>query len=271
MEVTYNDIRYRTGDDEVVAHVARPKDNGQYPGIVLIHEIFGLDTHTRDVANRLAAEGYVVLAPHLFSSRKFSEVLKDQNIAAAMKFMMSIPPDKQRDEKYREAELNKLSGEEKDAVMKVYTTLFMNRPTDVFVGYLSSAVDHLNSMENVNGKIGSVGFCFGGGMSINLACTGKTDGSIIFYGENPDPVDKVKGVKGAVMGLYGGEDDRINAKIDELVKALVANKKPFTVKVFPGAHHAFFNDTRPMYNKAAAEDSWKMVLKFFKDNLSLAK
>lgn len=269
MEITYSDIRYKTEDDQITAHLARPTSNGKYPGIVLIHEIFGLDDHIRDVSNRLAAEGYVVLAPHLFSSKKFADTLTPGNIGAGMKFMMSIPPEKQRDESHRETELGKLGGVEREAVMKVYTTLFMNRPTDVFVEYLSRAVDRLNSMENANGKIGSVGFCFGGGMSINLACTGKTDGSVIFYGENPDPIDKTRNVKGAVMGLYGGEDMRINSKVNELVKALVDYKKPFTIKVFPGAHHAFFNDTRPqMYNKAAAEESWRMVLRFFKDNLA---
>ncbi len=71
-----------------------------------------------------------------------------------------------------------------------------------------------------------------------------------------------------MTGLYGGEDTRINSKLDELVKALVEYKKPFTIKVFPGAYHAFFNSTRPStYNKAAADESWGMLLKFYKDNL----
>ena len=79
---------------------------------------------------------------------------------------------------------------------------------------------------------------------------------------------RVRNIRGAVMGLYGGEDSRINAGIDELVKALVIHKKSFTVKVYPGAHHAFFNDTRQThYNKKAAEDAWKLVLGFFSENL----
>lgn len=268
MEITKNEIKYKTGDDEITAHLSRPKDDGKYPGIVLIHEAFGLDEHTKAVADRIAAEGYVVLAPHLFSSKKLSPTLTVQNIGITIKFMMSIPPEKQRDQEYRNQELEKLSPSDKEAVQIVTELLFVNRPVDLFVEYLSSAVDYLESSGHTNGKMGSAGFCFGGGMSINLACTGRTDASIIFYGENPSPIDKIKNVKGAVMGLYGGEDTRINSKIDELVKALVTYKRPFTIKVFPGAHHAFFNDTRPMYNKAAAEDSWRMLLKFFKDNLS---
>ncbi len=268
MDVKTEEITYKTRSDLISGHIAYPAAEGKYPAIVLIHEIFGIDDHIKKVADRIAAEGYVVLAPHLFSSKALSGVLTPENIGAAMKFMMSIPMDKQRDPEFRAAALAKLDEKSKAAVDGVNEMLFQNRPTKLFVRYLSSGVDYLNSRDNVNGKIGSAGFCFGGGMSINLACTGKTDASIIFYGENPTPIGKLKGVKGAVMGLYGGEDHRINANIDKLVKGLVKYQKPFTVKVFPGAHHAFFNDTRPHYNKEAAEDSWRMMTKFFRDNLA---
>jgi carboxymethylenebutenolidase len=261
-------VKYDTEGDAVSAYLAYPDDKKKHAGVILIHAIFGLDGHIKDVANRLAAEGYVVLAPDLFSSKKLSPVLTPSNIGEAMKFMMSIPPDKQRDPDYRAGELAKLSGESRKAVDAVNEVLFVNRPVALFVEYMSDGVDYLRSMGNVSGKIGSVGFCFGGGMSINLACTGKTDACIIFYGENPDPIEKIKNVKGAVMGLYGGEDKRINSRLNELVKALVDYGKPFTIKVFPGARHAFFDETREqVYNKEAAEDAWRMVLKFYRDNL----
>ncbi len=267
METVSSDITYKSGNENISARLAVPAEKGNYPGIVLVHEIFGLDDHTKDVAGRIAAEGYSVIAPHLFSSERFAVPLSTENIAAAMRFMMSIPPEKHRDEAYREAEMAKLGAEDRAAVTEVNRILFENRPVDTFTEYLSSAVDYLNSNTDTGGKIGSVGFCFGGGMSISLACTGKTDASIIFYGENPSPIDKVANVKGAVMGLYGGEDARINSKIHELVAALTANKRPFTIRVFPGARHAFFNDTRPMYDEKAARESWAMVKEFFRDNL----
>jgi carboxymethylenebutenolidase len=268
MKTKSENVNYKTKDDSINAHLAYPEEPGKYPGVIMIHEIFGLDDHTRGVADRLAAEGYVVLAPHLFSSNKFSKTLSAENIGIAMKFMMSIPVDKQRDEQYRANELSKLSESERNAVEQVNQILFANRPIDQLVEYMSAGVDYLHTMERVNGKIGSMGFCFGGGMSINLGCTGKTGATVIFYGENPSPIDKIKGVNGAVMGLYGGEDSRINAGISELTKALVEYKKPFTIKVFPGAYHAFFNDSRPQhYNKQAAEEAWQMLLRFFKTNL----
>ena len=262
------DVIYKTADDSIKSYLTRPDAEKKHPGIILIHEIFGLDDHIRNVADRLAMQGYVVLAPHLFSSSKFSNILSQENIAAAMKFMMSIPVDKQRDENYRMQALESLKKEEREVVSRVNQVLFVNRPTDLFTEYLEYGVGYLKSLKTVGEKMGSVGFCFGGGMSINLGCGGKIDGCIIFYGENPNPIEKIANAKGYVMGLYGGEDHRINSGVGNLVNALVKYNKPFTIRVFPGAHHAFFNDTRPQtYNKLAAEEAWKMVVDFFESTL----
>ncbi len=261
-------MAYESGGEEIEAYLAHPMDSGRHPAIVLVHEIFGVDDHIRDVARRLAGEGYVVLAPDLFSSARFSEVLTKEAIGKTMKFIMSMPLEKQRDEEYRAAEMSKLGDEDRDAIAGVYATLFVNRPTETFTGYLSGAVDFLNRQQNVNGKIGSVGFCFGGSMSLNLGCAGKVDAVVIFYGENPEPIGKVRNVKNAVLGLYGGEDMRITSKVHELVKELSEAKKNVAIKIYKGAHHAFFNDTRPhMYNEKAAKDAWQTLLSFYRENL----
>src|SRR5271155_3541062 len=110
MKTTSTDIVYKTNDDEVMAQLSRPEGDGKYPAVILIHDIFGLGKFTRKVAKKLAAQGYIVLAPHLFSSKKLSGPLTDKNIKETVKFMMSIPPDKHRDEAYRAAELEKLEG-----------------------------------------------------------------------------------------------------------------------------------------------------------------
>lgn len=235
---------------------------------MLIHEIFGLDDHIRDVAKRLSMQGYVVLAPDLFTSNKLSATITKEGILKTMRFIMSIPPDKQRDEAYRSEQMSKLSQEEQKLISGVYETLFMNRPTELFTQYLSSAVDYLVQHQSVNGKIGSVGFCFGGGMSLSLGCTGRVDAVAVFYGENPEPIEKAKNIKHAMLGLYAGEDTRITSRVPELIKQLVDAKKSVTVKVYPGAYHAFFNDTRPQtYNEKAAKDAWRMLIDFFRDNL----
>ncbi len=268
MQIKSKSIKYDTLGDSISAYLAQPDDSGKHGSIILIHAIFGLNDHIKDVANRLASEGYIVLAPNLFSSNKLSQVLTQENIQETMKFMMSIPPEKQRDADYRANELEKLGDDARKAVMSVNDILFANSSVGLFVQYLSSGIDYVATLKNVNGKIGSMGFCFGGGLSINLACKGKTDATVIFYGENPKPIEQIEGVKGAVMGLYGGEDTRINTHIHELVKELVEDKIPFTVKTYPGARHAFFDDTSALtYNKDAAEDSWQMVRDFFRKHI----
>jgi len=268
MGIKTEELKYKTVNDEVSAYLARPDDNEKHPGIVLIHEIFGLDHHIKDVAVRLAAMGYVVLAPDLFTSSELSAKITKEGITKAMNFIMSIPPEKQRDEAYRAEQMSKLSEEDQKAVSSTYETLFMHRPVELLTGYLSSAVDFLNAHPSVNGKIGSVGFCFGGGMSISLGCTGKVDAVAIFYGENPEPIEKAKNVKHSVLGIYAGEDMRITSKMPELVKQLVEAKKSVHVKVYPGAYHAFFNDTRPqIYNEKAAKDAWILLIDFFRENL----
>ena len=268
MQIKSKSIKYDTNGDSISAYLAQPDDSEKHGGIILIHAIFGLDDHIKDVANRLASEGYIVLAPDLFSSKKLSPVLTKENIREAMKFMMSIPSEKQRDSEFRAKELEKSGDNSRKAVVEVNDVLFANRPIDLFVQYLSSGIDYIASLKNLNGKVGSMGFCFGGGLSISLACRGRTDATVIFYGENPKPIEQIKGVKGAVMGLYGGEDVRINIHLHELVKELAENKIPFTVKTYPGARHAFFDDTSAQtYNKDAAEDSWQMVRDFFRKHI----
>ena len=95
----------------------------------------------------------------------------------------------------------------------------------------------------------------------------KLAASVIFYGENPHPIELVENISCPVLGNYGAEDMRINAHLDELVKAMVTYKKDFEMRIYPNAAHAFFNDTTPMYQQAAAKDAWERVLRFFKRTL----
>jgi carboxymethylenebutenolidase len=99
-------------------------------------------------------------------------------------------------------------------------------------------------------------------MSINLACHTPLAGSVIFYGENPSPIELVENITGPVLGNYGAEDMRINGHLDELVKAMVTYKKDFEMRIYPNAGHAFFNNTTAMYNEPAAKDAWERVLRF---------
>ncbi len=259
-------MEYKTGNDSIKAYLAEPDDNENHPAIIVIHEIFGLDDHTKSVAERFANQGYIALAPDLFTSHELSAKITKAGIMETMDFIMSIPPEKQRDEEYRNRRLGELPENKRKIIMSTYETLLVNRPVELLTSYLSSAVDYLRTNPKVT-KIGSAGFCFGGGMSINLGCTGKVDATVIFYGDNPEPLEKLKNVK-SVLGLYAGEDHRITSKTPELLGKLIEYNKPVTVKIYPGTYHAFFNNTRPkIYNEQASKDAWEMTIKFFESNL----
>ncbi len=230
----------------VQTYLTRPSGEEPRPAAIVIHEIVGLTDHIKRVADRFAQEGYVACAPNLFSRPGLVEVMTPSNVGVAMQFMMTIPRDKWSDQAYIQQTASQLLTQD-----------------------LVKAVDYLNAQGFVqSGKIVSVGFCFGGGMSINLACHATLAASVVFYGENPNPIELVENISCPVLGNYGAEDIRINAHLDELVKAMVTYKKDFEMRIYPNAAHAFFNDTTPMYNEAATKDAWGRVLRFYERALA---
>jgi len=254
----------------VEAYLARPETNEARPAIIVIHEIFGLVNHTKDVANRFAREGYAVLAPHLYSSDpELAALLTPKNVGIAMGFMQTLPIEKRGDNVFVEQELSKQPAEVREVAPKVMGKLFGGGvPREALAMEAVKAVDFLNSQSYVkHGSIGTVGFCFGGGVSINIACRAKTAACVVFYGANPSPIELVEKIQCPVLGLYGGEDMRINADLDKLVAAMARYKKDFQMKLYPGAPHAFFNDTSKTYRKEAAMDAWELVLRFYARSL----
>ncbi len=264
-------IHYDGATGRIEAYLSRPDTSEQRPAVIVIHEIFGLVDHTKDVANRFVSQGYVTLAPHLFSGdENLRSILTPQNIGMTMKFMYSLPTDKMRDPGYMQQEIAKQDEERKTILQKTASLLFFGGlPKEKLVQDLAKAVDYLNSQSFVKkGQIGCVGFCFGGGMSINLACRAEVAASVIFYGENPSPIELVNNIKGSVLGIYGGDDVRINANLDQLVKAMAQYKKDFEMRIYPGAPHAFFNDTnKATFREQSAKDAWERVLRFYKRTL----
>jgi carboxymethylenebutenolidase len=246
----------------VPAFLARPPGEEPRPAVIVIHEIFGLVDHTKDVADRFAREGYVALAPNLFGSPELASVLTPQKVRAAQQFMSKLP---RRDPVLAEQELAKLPPEEQAAIAPTVAKLIGGLPRDRLAKDLVGAVAFLSAQPFVaKDRIGSVGFCFGGAMSLRLACEAEIAACVVFYGENPSPIEKVKDIRGAVLGLYGADDARINAGLGDLVKAMAENKKDFEMRIYPGAGHAFFNDTNPTtYRKEAASEAWDRVLQFY--------
>ena len=135
---------------------------------------------------------------------------------------------------------------------------------------VTSAVTHLKSQSFCSGKVGTIGYCMGGGLSLLTACNSRdVDAAVIYYGGNPDPIDQVQNVRCAILGLYGGADGGIPpSRVAQLGEALEQHGKTYDLHIYGGAPHGFFNDTRESYRKEFSEDAWQRTLAFFADNLT---
>ncbi len=261
------------GEEGIIqAYLTRPADNEPRPAVIVIHEIFGLVDHTKDVANRFAQQGYVALAPHLYSKPDLADVMTPDNIRAAMQFSMGLGAGKMGDMAAAQQELARLPQESRETIQKLFPVMFgpgVQERRNYYTGELLKTVDFLNEQSYVKpGKVASVGFCFGGGMSLNLACHANLAACVVFYGQNPNPIELVKNIPCPVLGLYGAEDMRINQDLDKLAKAVTDYKVDFEMRIYPGAGHAFFNDTSKMtYRAAPAHEAWERVLRFYKRTL----
>lgn len=135
--------------------------------------------------------------------------------------------------------------------------------------HFTRSVDYLASLSNSNGKVGCVGFCWGGAMANQLAVNAANlKAAVAFYGRQPESADVAK-IKAAVQLHYGGLDEGVNKGIPDYEAALKAAGVKYELFVYDGAQHAFHNDTAPTrYNEAAAKTAWERTLRFFKENLS---
>lgn len=264
-------VRFRGAGGEVEAYLARPAGNasGPRPAVMVIHAIFGLNDHIKDVANRVASLGYTALAPQLYSYGELAEIFTPENTMVGMKFMQTLAPEKRGDQAYLQQRLSELPQQQREGVSRLMGKMFGGMPMADMCEDLVAGAKYLESQSFVTkGKIGSMGFCMGGGLSIALACRYPTAACVVFYGQNPSPIELVEKIQGPVMGLYGTDDMRINADLDKLVAAMTKYRKDFQMKTYTGAAHEFFNNTNPVsYREAAAKDAWERVAGFFAASL----
>jgi carboxymethylenebutenolidase len=133
---------------------------------------------------------------------------------------------------------------------------------------LAGAVPYLEKHPESNGKVGAIGFCWGGGLVNRLAVvSGDLKAAVPYYGAQP-PAAQVARIKAPILAHYGALDERIDKGIPAFEAALKANHKTYQIFVYEGANHAFNNDTNAArYNKAAADLAWSRTLAFLKENL----
>jgi len=262
------EIRIPSHGRDLDCYLAIPGDAGRrQPAVVVIHEIFGPDAHIRDVAKRFSAQGYLAAAPNLFTG-ELQRFLTPSAIGLAMQAFAGAPPDLRRNPE-KMAEFVASQPPERRPVLEAFARIQSPVVQAGFAQDLGAVTRHLRTIAEVDAdRIGCVGFCFGGAMSARLATVDpELRAAVIFYGQNPPLVD-VPRIHAKVLGLYGGEDVGITAAVPDFAAAMRAAGKSFEHHVYPGAKHAFFNDTRPTnYHAESAKDAWARVLRFFNDEL----
>ncbi|MGM4980002.1 MULTISPECIES: dienelactone hydrolase family protein [Rhizobium] len=219
------DVTYAGSKGEMKGYLVRPKDAaGKLGGVIVIHENRGLNPHIRDVARRMALEGFIALAPDFLSP--LGGTPEDE--------------DKARD-------------------------MFTNLDPALTAANAEASLAYLAKLDGANGKVGAVGFCWGGGLINRFATISpELKAGVAYYGAQP-PASDVPNIKAALLLHYAGLDDRINAGIDAYRKELQAGGKTFEIFVYDGVNHAFNNDTSAArYDKKAADLAWGRTVEFLK-------
>ena len=214
--------------DDVSGFVAKPIAEGKYPGVVMIHEWWGLNKNIQEMAQLLASEGYVVFAVDLYGS-----------VATTSE------------------EAGKLAGEVRANQEKA-------------TKQLRAAVSYLISIPETQGqKLGSMGWCFGGGQSLQLALSGeKMDATVIYYGQVTDDKTQLEKIQWPVLGIFAGEDTGIPpSSVNAFEAALNELGVKNDITIYPGVGHAFANPSGARYAPEETKDAWKKTVEFFDSNL----
>ena len=222
-------VEFETDGRKLLGYLSRPASPGPHPGVLVVHENRGLLPHFPDVTRRLAREGYVALAVDMLSRKGGTDSFPDTD---AMR----------------------------DALRGI--------PTEQIVEDGNAGVGYLQDQPYViSNRIGVMGFCFGGSITWLMAVGNpELRAAVPFYGSAP-PLDTVPGLQVPVLGIYAGEDARIGAGVPDLEAALKAEGKNYKFITYPGANHAFFNDTSSRYHPTAAGEAWLETLSWFEDHL----
>jgi carboxymethylenebutenolidase len=239
--------------DRVTAYRAEPE--GELKGaLIVIHEIWGLVDHIKDVADRFAAQGYLVVAPDILSG-----IGVVPEVGNELFEIQAHGTDEQRIEAQPRM---------RDAFASSRSPEFGEKS----IAALKQVVEYLESQPGIDGRIAVTGFCFGGSYAFLLASAdSRIRAAVPWYGQAPEPV-QLGSISCPVLAIYGGLDERLMDALPEVTTSMADAGVDFTAKVYPEARHAFFNDTsRAAYDPDAAADAWPLVLRFLDTALNPAQ
>jgi carboxymethylenebutenolidase len=214
--------------------VVYPEVKGKAPVVILIHEIFGLTDWARSVADQLAADGFIAIAPDLLSGKG---------------------PGGGGTE----------SVSNRDDVVKLVRDLQQN---DVITA-LNTVRDYAIKLPAASGKSASIGFCWGGGMSFHYAIAQPAlDAAVVYYGTNPSDAAQLEKIHAPVLGLYGGDDARVSTTVPPAAEEMKKLGKSYTYHLYDGAGHGFLRaqGDRNGANLKAAEQAWPATIDFLRQN-----
>ena len=225
-------LPYAEVNDELVyGHFVFPSDMIEpLPAIIMIHEWWGLNDNVRAMADRLAAEGYIVLAIDLFGGSTATSA------EGARQLMLRVVEN---------------PGQAEENIRQAYD----------FVQTTAGAP-----------RIGSLGWCFGGGWSLNTAMLfpDELDATVIYYGQTTDDEERLRNLSAPILGHFGDADTGITLdSVQRFEAALEHLRKNYEIHIYPGAAHAFANPSGKSYDATAAEDAWRRTLEFLQLHLSV--
>ncbi len=228
-------VKVKHGDREVQTFIVHPEVKDKATAVVVIHEIFGLTDWARSVADQLAEDGYIAIAPDLLSG---------------------MGPKGGGTSDFPEG---------RDGVMKAIQSLPPKQVTED----LNAATDYVGKLPNCNGKVVVCGFCWGGGQTFHYATNNPAiKAAFVFYGPPPAREEDIARIACPVYSFYGGNDNRINATIPKTTELMKKAGKTYEPVTYEGAGHGFMRageapDANEA-NKKARDEAWQRCKELLK-------
>jgi len=207
-------------------YLAKPTADGMYPGIIMIHEFWGLNDNIKQMADKLASHGYVVFAVDLYDGQV---------------------------------------GTTTDEARQLRSSFEQSQWTE----NMNAAVAYMDENHSST-KLGSIGWCFGGGQSLNLALSNEDmDATVIYYGQLVTDEQELSKIDWPVLGIFAGLDGGITPeKVQEFEASLNKAGVENDITIYPEVNHAFANPSGDRYAPDEAKDAWDKTLAFFEQNLN---
>jgi carboxymethylenebutenolidase len=219
--------------DMVDAWLVYPERADNAPVVVVIHEIYGLTDWIRTVADQLAEEGFIAIAPDMLSGK-----------GPGGKGTSSVSRDDAR-------------------------RLIRDLSWNEIVRRLNATAQYATALPAATKQFGTIGFCWGGGTSFNYATEQQDlDAAVVYYGVSPETA-KLRGIKAPILGLYGADDNRVNATIPAAEAEMKRLGIPYEYELYEGAGHAFLRNQAGQNgaNLKAAQRAWPRMVKFLQESL----